>query len=276
MEQRNIAFIGAGNMARSLAGGLINGGYPASRLCAADPNPDQRAALASALGIVTTASNAEAAADADILVLAVKPQSMRAAVAALAPQVDARRLIISIAAGIRTATLTQWLGAAAAVVRAMPNTPALVGSGATALYATPSVTAMQRSDAEAIMRGVGLAVWLETEADMDAVTALSGCGPAYFFLLMECLEEAARGLGMEARLARLLTLHTAFGAAKLALESDEDSAALRRRVTSPGGATEQALKVLESGDLRKLFHQALAAAKRRAEALADELGVMDG
>ena len=261
-------------MARSLIGGLIADGCAPGTLWVTDPDPRPLAALRERYAVHTTSDNAEAAAAADVVVLAVKPQMLKPVVMALAEAVQKRRpLIISIAAGVRTPAIARWLGAEVALVRAMPNTPALVASGATALYATAAVSPAQRALAESILRAVGLTLWLKDEAQMDAVTALSGSGPAYFFLVMEALEQAAvNDLGLPRDTARLLTLQTAFGAAKMALESAEDAATLRARVTSPGGTTERAIEVLENGRLRALFAAALAAARQRSVELAEWLG----
>ena len=273
MSTPHVSFIGAGNMARSLIGGLIADGWPADRLRATDPDPEQRSDIASRFGIAVGGDNAAAVAGAEVVVLAVKPQVMHAVAAEIAAAAQAHRpLIISIAAGIRSADLDRWLGGDAAIVRCMPNTPALVQSGATALFANPRVGAEQRDRAETILRAVGLTLWLEREELMDAVTALSGSGPAYFFLIMEALQAAGERLGLPADTARLLALQTAFGAAKMALESPEDAAVLRRRVTSPGGTTERALQVLEDGGLRDLVLRALTAARDRSHELADQLG----
>jgi pyrroline-5-carboxylate reductase len=277
MINDRITFIGGGNMAGSLIGGLIGDGYDKQSIRVSDPDNAKLEVLASRFGIHTTHSNSDAVRHGDIIILAVKPQVMGEVTAGLKEAVDpARHLVISIAAGIRTPVMAGWLGEQVPVVRAMPNTPALVQSGATALFANPRVSAAQRDAAETVMRSVGLTLWLDDEDQMDMVTALSGCGPAYFFLVMECLENAARRLGLPADLTRLLTLQTAFGAAKLALESEEDSATLRARVTSPGGATEEAIKVLQQGDLQSLFDRALRAAQLRSKDLADQLGGHDG
>ncbi len=273
MKEAQLAFVGAGNMATSLIGGLIADGYPAGCIRAADPVAEQRDRLHRRHGIQVSDDNTAVVAAADVVILAVKPQVMAEVARGLAEAVARRRpLVISIAAGIRTGDLDRWLGGAADIVRAMPNTPALVQSGATALYAGNGVDADRRDQAESILRAVGLVVWIDDEALMDAVTALSGSGPAYFFLLMELLSEIGADLGLPADAARLLTLQTAFGAAKMALESSEDAAALRRRVTSPGGTTEAALAVLEDGNLRALLHRALDAARDRSRELAEELG----
>lgn len=269
----SLCFIGGGNMARSLVGGLIADGWPADRIQVTDTNPEALALLAERFGVTTRQGNALAARDADVLVLAVKPQAMHTVAGEIAAAVQTRRpLIISIAAGIRIADLDRWLGGNNAIVRCMPNTPALVQSSATALFANPRVDDGQRNLAESILRAVGLTLWLDDEQLMDAVTALSGSGPAYFFLIMEALQAAGEQLGLPTETARLLTLQTAFGAAKMALESAEDASSLRQRVTSPGGTTERALHVMEEGQLRDLMVRALAAASARSHELADQLG----
>jgi pyrroline-5-carboxylate reductase len=268
-----LAFIGGGNMARSLIAGLIADGYPAQNFWVADPNAEQLAELRQNFGIHTAMSNAQAMEHASVVVLAVKPQVLKTVAQELAPTIQKHRpLVVSIAAGIREPDLNRWLGGGAAVVRTMPNTPALVQTGATALYANPHVSQEQRNLAESILRSVGLTLWLEDETQMDAVTALSGSGPAYFFLVMEALENAAMRLGLNREVAHLLTLQTALGAAKMALESNEDTADLRARVTSKGGTTEQAVRVLQEGHLQELFDAALKAAHIRSIELAKLLG----
>ncbi len=273
MKNIEIGFIGGGNMARSLIGGLIADGFTAKHIYASDPDPQQLALLNSRFQLNTSTDNLPTVQAADVLVLAVKPQGLHLVATNLATAVQARRpLIISIAAGVREPDLQRWLGGGLAIVRAMPNTPALVQSGATALYANAVVTAEQRNRAESILRAVGMTLWLNDEDRMDVVTALSGSGPAYFFLIMEALEAAGVRLGLDAADARLLTLQTAFGAAKMALESQEDAGALRARVTSKGGTTEQAVKVLEAGGLARLLDQAIVAASERSRELATLLG----
>ncbi len=272
METPSLSFIGGGNMARSLVGGLIADHWPADRIQVTDPSADALARVSS-LGIRTGHANPAAVETADVVVLAVKPQIMETVAREIAGPVQARRpLVISIAAGIRTIDLERWLGGNVALVRCMPNTPALVQSGATALFANARVTDERRDVAETILRAVGLTLWLDDEGQMDAVTALSGSGPAYFFLLIEALQAAGEQLGLPADSARLLALQTAFGAARMALESDEDAATLRRRVTSPGGTTERAIQTLEAGGIRDLIGRALQAARDRSHELADELG----
>ncbi len=269
----HISFIGAGNMARSLIGGLLKDHYPAANICAADPDAMQRQQLSKALSISTYADNIDACADADIVVLAIKPQVMANVCQSLAPALEKNRpLIISIAAGIETRSLEQWLGGSLAIVRAMPNTPSLVRTGATALFAGDQVSDDQRQQAESILRAVGLTLWLDDEKDMAAVTALSGSGPAYFFLLMELMQDIGEKMGLPADTARLLTLQTGFGATKMALESELDCAELRRRVTSPGGTTEQAINKLLDGNIDNLMNEALNAARERADELAKLLG----
>ncbi len=271
MKPCHIALIGGGNMGRALAGGLVAAGHDPARLEVSDPRPEAREALAR-LGVRVGEDNRAAAARAEVVVLAVKPQQVPAVAREIAPALAGRPvLVISVAAGVTTASLARWLGEGVAVVRAMPNTPALVGAGATALYATARVSRAQRERAEAVLRAVGLVLWVEEEALLDAVTALSGSGPAYCFLVMEAMEAAGRALGLEAEQARLLTLQTAYGAAKMALESEEPPETLRRRVTSPGGTTERALAVLEARGLRQAFAEALAAACARSRELAAEL-----
>lgn len=273
MNETKIGFIGGGNMARSLIGGLLADGVAPQRLWVAEPDTERRAGLAAQFGIHITGGNSDLVESVDAVVLAVKPQQLKEVCAEIAPAVQARDpLLISIAAGVRLAALQQWLGGAPALVRTMPNTPALVQCGATALYATPQVNNIQRELAEGIMRAVGLTLWLGDEDQMDAVTALSGSGPAYFFLIMEAMQQAGVQLGLSADSARLLTLQTAFGAAKMALESREDASTLRRQVTSPGGTTERAIGILQQGELEALFARALTGARDRSRELAALLG----
>jgi pyrroline-5-carboxylate reductase len=271
MNDLSIAFIGGGNMAGSLIGGLIADGYSRTLLSVADADAEKRRQLGERFGIRTCASNTEAVAGAAVIVIAVKPQVVEQVARELAPALTGEQLVISVAAGIRTTTLSAWFGDVP-IVRAMPNTPALVQSGATALYAILSAGAGHRETAESIMRAVGLTQWIEDETLMDVVTALSGSGPAYFFLFMELLEEEACRLGLEPGIARLLTIQTAFGAAKMALESPLHSPGeLREQVTSPGGTTERALQVLHDGDLGNLLGRALQAARDRAIELSNLL-----
>ena len=273
MKDCKITFIGGGNMARSLIGGLVENGFNPKHIHVSDPDPLCLKTLTDKYPIHTYSNNLTAAQDCDILILAVKPQQLQAVVKQLAPEWQADKLLISIAAGIQLNDISRWLELdEVAIVRAMPNTPALVQAGATALYANTFVTTQQHELAESILRAVGLALWVEEEAQMDTVTALSGSGPAYFFLVMEAMEFAATEMGLDTETARLLCLQTAFGAAKMALESNETTTTLRERVTSPGGTTERALHELEDGGLRGLFENALVSAALRSRELAKQLG----
>lgn len=262
MTHPQLTFIGAGNMAQALAGGLLAKHWPATRITLTDVNADALAALGARLGVHTTDNNLAACEDADIIVLAVKPQVMEAVCCELAAVID-QQLVISIAAGVTTAKLEQWLGTDK-VVRVMPNTPALVQTGAAGLYASAGVSTPQRQQATTILQSAGLALWFENEAALDAVTAVSGSGPAYFFLLMESMIAAARQLGLDADSAKQLVLQTALGAARLACDSVDDPATLRRKVTSPGGTTAAAIGVFEQGDFAALVQQALTAARDRS------------
>lgn len=265
-----IAILGTGNMGSSLISGLIKNGHPADKLWAADTSEEKLLHLQQAFSIHTSSNNVKAAEVADIVVFAVKPQVFASVAMGLTPVLQSRHsLIISIAAGVREASIEHWLGHKTAIVRAMPNTAALIGCGATALFANAHVTEEQRNVAESILRAVGVVVWLPDEVLMDTVTALSGSGPAYFFLVMEALQQAAEQLGLAKETARLLTLQTALGAARMAIESGQSLAELRHNVTSPGGTTEKALSVLEENNIRDLFKQALLAAKLRSEELAE-------
>ncbi len=264
MKNATITFIGGGNMASSLIGGLIKVGVPVEKLRVADPDPEP---LAAKWKVQCYLDNLTAIDGADVVVLAVKPQILPEVAKSIATALpESPPLFISIAAGVSIANLVHWLGAdrSLSIVRVMPNMPALIGCGASALFAGQYVNDKQHELAENILRAVGLTLWLEDESLMNAVTALSGSGPAYFFLLMEVLEKSAINLGLPQESARLLTLQTAFGAAKMALESQEDAAALRARVTSKGGTTEQAVNVLQTGGLQDLFDKALQAAQQRA------------
>lgn len=270
---RKLTFIGGGNMASALVGGLVKRGLAASRIAMADPSEAQREAMARAYGIFTTADNVGAADDAEALVLAVKPQQMRAVALELSPHLAAAKpLVVSVAAGIPHASMARWLGAGIPVVRTMPNRPAFNGFGATGLYAPGSVGAAHRALAESIMAAVSATVWVEHEAQMDTVTALSGSGPAYFFLFMEALESAARERGLPQDVAHKLTLATAFGAAQMARESGDTLRTLREQVTSKGGTTAAALDVLDAAGLRAIVAHAVAAAERRSAELAAEFG----
>lgn len=276
MQATRIAFIGGGNMATAIIEGLRRNQEGSAHaetpvLVVSDPTASRRELLASLYAVEVTGDNAAGIVGADVIVLAVKPAQIEAVCSELRPTLRPGQLVVSVAAGIGAAVLQNWLGGHTAVVRAMPNTPAMVGCGATGLYADPALTPLQRSHAESLLRSVGLIEWIEREADMDAVTALSGSGPAYIFLVMEAMQAAAESLGLPTDTARLLTLETVYGAARLAMSADESPAQLRARVTSPNGTTERGIAALEQADLRGAFVQALTAAHARSEALGREL-----
>lgn len=273
MKQQALGFIGAGNMAASLISGLIADHYPADQIWVSDINEAALANLAERYGVHTTTRNVIVAEHAEILILAVKPQILRAVVEELASTLQSRRpLVVSIAAGISSASIDRWADGHMPIVRSMPNFPAMVKTGATGLFANACVTDAQRSQAEAILRAVGLTVWVDEESQLDAVTALSGSGPAYFFLMMEAMEDAGVALGLDRATARLLSQQTALGAGRIAIESEDPPAELRRRVTSPGGTTERAIATFEEGGLSPLVARAMEAAARRAAELSEQLG----
>jgi pyrroline-5-carboxylate reductase len=271
MSNPIIAFIGAGNMAASLIGGLRAQGVAASAIRASEPGSEQRARLQQEHGIGTFADNGEAIKGADLIVLAVKPQIMKAVCLDLAPHLAPNQVIISIAAGISCASLESWLGQRP-VVRCMPNTPALLRQGVSGLFANPRVSAEQKAQAEQVLSAVGLALWLDNEAQIDAVTAVSGSGPAYFFLLIEAMTTAGEQLGLPRETAARLSIQTALGAARMASESDVEASELRRRVTSPNGTTEAAINTFQAGGFEALVQQALNAAANRSAELAEQLG----
>jgi pyrroline-5-carboxylate reductase len=267
-----IAFIGGGNMARSLIGGLLARGWQAGQIAVADPVPAQLDSLRAHFSGRITDDNATAARDADILVLAVKPQEMRRAAEGLRASIAGKRpLLISVAAGIRASDIQRWLPGIP-VVRAMPNRPALQGCGMTGLFATDDVSSERRRQAEQILGAVGATLWLEREQHMDVVTAVSASGPAYFFLLIEMLEHAGVAQGLSPEVSRRLAVETAYGSGMMAHAASESPAVLREQVTSKGGTTAAALKALEEHHVRAAFDAAVAAATRRAAELADEFG----
>jgi pyrroline-5-carboxylate reductase len=269
-----IAFIGGGHMASAMIAGLRATGVAGADITVADPVAAQLTRLEREHGVGTTSDNSVAAAAADLIVLAVKPQEL-AKVATNLAALDAsrgprRRLYVSIAAGVRAADLARWLAPATPIVRAMPNRPATIGRGITALYAHAGVTAAERDAATRVLATCGATVWVESESLLDAVTAVSGSGPAYFFLLIEALEAAAIEQGLPAETARRLAIATADGAGRLAASSEDSPAVLRAQVTSKGGTTAAALDVFESGGLRAMVSRAVAAATRRSAELAED------
>ncbi|MES9958334.1 MAG: pyrroline-5-carboxylate reductase [Sedimenticola sp.] len=268
-----IAFIGGGNMAASLIGGLVADGYDPKHITVSDPDSDKLARLAARFAIRSAADNSSAVERADVLILAVKPQALKTVAHDLVPLVQkVRPLVISIAAGVREQEIQSWLGGGLPLVRTMPNTPAMIQAGATVLHAGEGVSQEQRDLAESILRAVGLTQWVDDEQKMDAVTALSGSGPAYFFLVMEAMEQAGIEMGLPTDTARLLTLQTALGAARMAMESSDGPGTLREKVTSPGGTTERALGILQEGELEALFNKALTGARERSIELSELLG----
>ncbi|WP_268798453.1 pyrroline-5-carboxylate reductase [Pseudomonas huanghezhanensis] len=271
MSKTRIAFIGAGNMAASLIGGLRAQGVEPDLIRASDPGEETRERVSTEHGIKVFADNAQAVEDADVVLLAVKPQMMKTVCEVLRPHLKPNQLMVSIAAGITCASMKIWLGEQP-IVRCMPNTPALLRQGVSGLYATSEVSAAQRDQAEALLSAVGIALWLDEEQQLDAVTAVSGSGPAYFFLLIEAMTAAGVKLGLPADVAGKLTLQTALGAALMATGSDVDAAELRRRVTSPAGTTEAAIKSFQANGFEAIVENALSAAAHRSAEMAEVLG----
>lgn len=266
----NICFIGGGNMASALIGGLLGKGFEAGRISVVEINADNRARLQRDFAVRAVESLAEGVAGSQVILLAVKPQQLREVAQQLARLLDGQ-LLISIAAGVRAADLARWSGSQA-VVRAMPNTPALIQSGMTGLYALPAVNAVQREQAQSILTAVGDVLWLDDEVMLDAVTAISGSGPAYVFYFIEAMEKAAMELGFVAHDARRLSLATFLGASKLAASSKEGVGALRARVTSKNGTTERALLSMADNHVAEHIAQAAKSAADRAREMGDELG----
>jgi len=265
----DIAFVGGGNMAGAMIGGLLQSGIDKDSLHVAESNPERRQHL-SQLGI-SVYPNSRDMGKHSCLVLAVKPQTMAQACAEIKDLIASDTLVISIAAGIRSETLQKWLGAKVSVVRAMPNTPALFGVGASGLFASAEVNSTQKEIADKILSATGIVQWFDKESDIDIVTALSGSGPAYYFRIMEVMIEAAVTAGLEPEAATHLTLQTALGAALMAQKSDSDLATLRQNVTSKGGTTERGLEVLQSHDIAAIFKQVIDAATARSEELSQQL-----
>jgi len=269
MSNSKIAFIGGGNMARSLIGGMIATGISNQNISVSEPQADLRKRLNEDFEVNASEENASVAKGADVIVLAVKPQILQEVVTPLGSLVaEARPLLISVAAGVTSSSIERWVGGDPALIRVMPNTPALIGAGISALYANSNVSDDQRTLAEKIMAAVGKTIWIKEETLMDAVTAVSGSGPAYFFYVMQAIHDAAVREGLDAQTARLLSLETALGAARLAVESTDDPGSLQKQVTSPGGTTEAAIKVLNDSGVRDTLQQAVSAARARGGELA--------
>ncbi|MDA8328348.1 MAG: pyrroline-5-carboxylate reductase [Betaproteobacteria bacterium] len=270
-----ILFVGGGNMATALISGLINQGVLAEKISVVARNAVTAVKLADTWSVrVMPAWSDEILASVQVIVLAVKPQQLRAVAQQLAPSLSGQ-LVLSIAAGVRLDVLSRWLNAYASVVRAMPNTPAMVGAGVTGMFAGEQVTAAQREQAESIMQATGSVFWVENEAQMDAVTAVSGSGPAYVFYFMEAMQQAAIELGLPTHVAQVLTLQTFAGAAKLAASSTEAVGTLRQRVTSPGGTTERALLSMQTDGVSEAIKRAISAASARSGELGDLLAMGD-
>ena len=270
---QDISFIGGGNMARSIIGGLVSSGYDAKRIRVADPSPQQRSTLEDSYGVSCFEDNNDCITTGSIVVLAVKPQVMKSAIQ-IARTTIARQapLVVSIAAGIRIRDILRWCECELAVIRVMPNTPALVNAGVSGMYANSLANDSNREMAESIMKAVGPVVWVNSEADIDTVTGISGSGPAYYFRLMEIMIDAAIQEGLDRETATTLVLNTALGAARLANESEFAAGELRRQVTSPGGTTEAALAAMESGGLENTVILGIRAAIARSDELATLLG----
>lgn len=267
MHFTDIAIIGAGNMGASLLHGLLANGFPPEKITVADPSHGKLDAFAKK-NIHVTEDNHLAIQHAKVILFAIKPAMIKPVITSLREVIQKNKpLLISIAAGIREESIAEYAGNHIPIVRCMPNTPAMIGCGATALFANSHVSTEDKNLAETLLRSVGITVWIEDENLMDAVTALSGSGPAYIFLVIEALQKAGEKLGLSAETARVLTLQTAYGAARMALESEHDAATLRKQVTSPQGTTEAAIKTLEKENIIEIFEKALLAAKRRGEEL---------
>lgn len=266
-----IGFIGGGNMAGALIAGLVKQLDSAKQVHVVDLNQDSLQSLESRFGVCTATTMDDKLGDLDIIVLAVKPQQMQAVAASLAPYISSQ-LLLSVAAGIRAADLSRWLSGHEKIVRAMPNTPAMIGLGMSGLYAMAAVTEPERELAQAIMQAVGDTIWVQDESMIDAVTAISGSGPAYVFYFIEAMQEAAMKLGFDAAQARQLSLATFNGAAQLAQQSDESVDILRQRVTSKGGTTYAALCSMDDSAVKPAIHRAIQAAAQRGKELGDEFG----
>ncbi len=267
----NITFIGGGNMAFALIGGLLQQGYSPTQIRVAEINAERREKIKQEFSVEVVADPAEGIADSNVILLAVKPQQLSIVAQKLAVLLR-NHLVISIAAGIRATDLSRWLGDYGRIVRAMPNTPALIRAAATGLYALPGVSAKEKHNAESILAAVGSVLWFEREELLDAVTAISGSGPAYVFYFIEAMQKAGEELGLDANQARQLALETFLGAARLASQSNENATALRARVTSPGGTTERAIQALENAGVKNAIIDAIHMASQRSRELGDEFG----
>lgn len=269
MQKITIGFIGGGNMASAIIGGLTSNQFPTKNICVVEPDATKRAMLEATFG-VQTSEQLDSISNSDVIVLAVKPQQLKAVCQSLT--LTPKQLIISIAAGIRATDMVRWLSGHQAIVRVMPNTPAQIQAGVSALFAMENVSAEQRKMAENILAAVGKTLWVDDEKALDAVTAISGSGPAYVFYMIEALEEAALKLGLSPENARILALETFAGASKLASQSETDVKTLRAQVTSKGGTTEQGILVMESANIKEILYQTAKAAAEKSVILGDALG----
>lgn len=272
LDNQKISFIGGGNMAQALISGLVSCGVKPSLITVADPNSEAREQLA-AKGLKTVDPTADAKAaviDADIMVLAVKPQVMKAVVGSFADALD-KQLVISVAAGLSTELLSNMLGGYKNIVRAMPNTPAMIQMGATGLYGTDNISAEQKQLATAVMEASGLVMWVDNEEHMHAVTAVSGSAPAYMFYFIESMVDGAVALGLDKEQASVLAMQTMLGAAKMAMNSDDAPAELRRKVTSPNGTTQAAVESMQANDVAGQIIEAMQACYDRSQALSEEM-----
>ena len=266
-----IGFIGGGNMANSLIGGLINAGYSAASITVSEPDEAQLQTLKERYNVKVSLDNNETL-NCEIIILSVKPQLLKTVCLQLDHSKINNSLFISIAAGVKSTDINRWLNNNQAIVRCMPNTPALLQCGATGLFANELVTDTQKQQAEKIMQAVGIAIWVDSEEQLNAVTAVSGSGPAYFFYMMEAMQQAGEKLGLTADVTQQLVLQTALGAARMATESDISPAELRQKVTSKGGTTEQAILSFQSANYQQIVFEAIEAANNRSITLAEELG----
>ncbi|UYM17949.1 pyrroline-5-carboxylate reductase [Endozoicomonas euniceicola] len=271
-RSQSIAFIGAGNMACSIFGGLIEDGWPKNKIWATARSEATLEKVKNQYGVQVSPDNHQAVRQSEIVVLCVKPQMMKAVLQDLAPTLkETKPLLISVAAGINLDSLQTWAGSRLPIVRCMPNTPALLRCGVSGLFANEQVSAEQKAITDAIFKAVGMTLWVDNENLIDSVIAVSGSGPAYYFLFMEAMTEVGTRLGFDRKTAEQLTLQTALGAAKMAVGSDVDARELRRQVTSPGGTTEQAIRAFQAGGLEQLVEQAMQAAVDRAAEMTRQL-----
>jgi pyrroline-5-carboxylate reductase len=270
MTQNVITFLGAGHLTYALISGLLANDYPAKKIWATNRSSEKLQVFRESMHVQTTCNNLEGVSHADVVIIAVKPNQVQEICQEIRNVIIQKKLlVISLAAGVRVSSIQKWLGQEIPIIRAMPNTPAEVMTGATALFSSDQVSAEQKNKAESIFRSVGLTLWFEKETDINIVTALSGCGPAYIFLVMDAMQKAAEKLGLPAEAARLLTLQTTLGASKIAMESGNSFEELKAKVAVPKGITEKAVAVLEQGGIQELFLDAMMAATKRAEEIGE-------